>query len=301
MAPHQVTTPSRPQARWKNREQMWRAVARAFFEAAGEPLSQRPVMPLREAVRGEIPISPEIAQMLIRLARRGAGGTAPGYFPPTLDVDRDFLQRGASETFPVRGRIDLADQARSDEERELFARFARFQREYGGERSGDLMLPFFLQELTRSPGPEPVAARSAVRRRRAEPVGPPPDPGQAADAAAFMQQVRALRSWSGLTYRDLEAQAAAKGTSLPRSTLADALNRATVLNGPLLNALTLACGLGRAQCAAWEQARIRISEQAPVLSDTVPAAPVGKRAVRVRATKSKQPGKVLRVRKKTTL
>ncbi|MFI0790871.1 helix-turn-helix domain-containing protein [Streptomyces lydicus] len=50
-----------------------------------------------------------------------------------------------------------------------------------------------------------------------------PAPHGALEAAGFVAQLRLLKERSGLTYRQLERRAEARGDVLPRSTLADVL------------------------------------------------------------------------------
>ncbi|GIG87947.1 hypothetical protein Pen02_28830 [Plantactinospora endophytica] len=65
--------------------------------------------------------------------------------------------------------------------------------------------------------------------------------------------------WSGLTYRQLEAKAAAAGDVLPSSTIATALGRSTLPREELVAALTKACGLGEADVQRWVTARRKIA------------------------------------------
>ncbi|MFG3690479.1 hypothetical protein [Micromonospora sp. NPDC047740] len=87
----------------------------------------------------------------------------------------------------------------------------------------------------------------------------PPQPEEARDAAELVAALRRLRLWSGLTYRQLEAKAAAAGAVLPSSTIATALGRPTLPREQLVEMLVRACGLGKAEVDRWLAARKRIA------------------------------------------
>ncbi|PZG52856.1 hypothetical protein C1I98_06690 [Spongiactinospora gelatinilytica] len=91
--------------------------------------------------------------------------------------------------------------------------------------------------------------------------GKAPDPEQARTAAEFVAGMRRLRSWSGLSYRQLAQRAAAAGRVLPHNTLAAALQRDTLPRKDLLVAFAKACGLPDEEVAAWTAARYRLSEE----------------------------------------
>ena len=78
-----------------------------------------------------------------------------------------------------------------------------------------------------------VARRAEVTHSGIE----PPRPDEAADAAQFVAQLRALRLWSGLTYRQVAARAEALGEVLPASTIASALGRSRLPRRELVVAL----------------------------------------------------------------
>lgn len=71
-----------------------------------------------------------------------------------------------------------------------------------------------------------------------------PAPHRALDTAGFVAQLRLLKERSGLTYRQLERRAEARGDVLPRSTLADVLGGRTQPRPELLAAFLPACGDG---------------------------------------------------------
>ncbi|MEE1757123.1 helix-turn-helix domain-containing protein [Streptomyces sp. SP18CS02] len=78
-----------------------------------------------------------------------------------------------------------------------------------------------------------------------------PDPREACDPGEFIARLQALKDWSGLTYRDLSARAAAVGDVLPRSTVANMLTRTTVPREELLTAFVRACGVGPEALDSW--------------------------------------------------
>ncbi|MFJ9822257.1 XRE family transcriptional regulator [Streptomyces sp. NPDC101151] len=91
---------------------------------------------------------------------------------------------------------------------------------------------------------------------------PPPgalQPDQARTAEEFTAALRALRICSGLSYRQLEGKAAARGDMLASSTIATALGRATLPREPFVAAFTRACGLGEAEAQQWLDARRRLA------------------------------------------
>lgn len=110
--------------------------------------------------------------------------------------------------------------------------------------------------------------------------GPPADPPQPAKAttpAEFTAALRALRTWSGLTYRQLEGKAATHRDALPASTIATTLGRATLPRERFVDAFTRACGLGDDEVRQWLDTRRRIamnetSDEEPA-PEPVPAAP----------------------------
>ncbi|MFD0823942.1 helix-turn-helix domain-containing protein, partial [Micromonospora zhanjiangensis] len=76
--------------------------------------------------------------------------------------------------------------------------------------------------------------------------GLPGPPGDGATPAGYVIALRALKQWSGLTYRQLQRQAEAVGDALPHSTVAAALGRGTLPRPDLVRALVRACGAGEA-------------------------------------------------------
>ncbi|WP_410661201.1 helix-turn-helix domain-containing protein [Amycolatopsis sp. lyj-112] len=68
-----------------------------------------------------------------------------------------------------------------------------------------------------------------------------------------------LRTWSGLTYRQLEARAKESRAALPASTIATTLGRSTLPRESFVEAFTRACGLDDEQVRRWLDARTRIA------------------------------------------
>ncbi|MCX4906522.1 helix-turn-helix domain-containing protein [Streptomyces sp. NBC_00878] len=82
------------------------------------------------------------------------------------------------------------------------------------------------------------------------------------DIAALVGLLRELKERSGLTLRELEGRAQARGELLARSTVSDML-RGTRLPGPeTLAAYVRACGAAEADVPAWLEARQRAEEGA---------------------------------------
>jgi hypothetical protein len=99
----------------------------------------------------------------------------------------------------------------------------------------------------------------------AEPPSEAQPPAETGTPADFTTALRALRTWSGLTYRQLEGKARASGRALPASTTATTLGRTTLPREPFVEAFTRACGLGDDEVARWIDVRRRIAlqDQAP--------------------------------------
>ena len=95
-------------------------------------------------------------------------------------------------------------------------------------------------------------------------------PYEARDAAGFIESMQQLKERSGLTYRELEAQAARNGDVLARSTLADILRRTSLPPPNLLAAFVRACGDGQ-RASAWLDARDRIAAGVVAVSATAPS------------------------------
>ncbi|MBB4703146.1 helix-turn-helix domain-containing protein [Sphaerisporangium siamense] len=75
--------------------------------------------------------------------------------------------------------------------------------------------------------------------------------------------MRQLKTWSGMTYRQLEERAEAVGEVLPRSTLAGALDRDRLPRVAVVEAFTKACGCDGDTVAAWTALARRLVDAAP--------------------------------------
>ncbi|MEU3792441.1 XRE family transcriptional regulator [Streptomyces fructofermentans] len=94
-------------------------------------------------------------------------------------------------------------------------------------------------------------------------------PYAARDAAGFIASMNELKQRSGMTFRELEEQAARNGDVLARSTLADVLRRPNLPRPDVLAVFVRACGDGR-RVGDWLDARERITEAGP---EPLPPAP----------------------------
>lgn len=99
-----------------------------------------------------------------------------------------------------------------------------------------------------------------------------------------MSALRSLRTWSGLTYRQLEGKATAHRDTLPASTIATTLGRTSLPKERFVDAFTRACGLGDEAVSEWLDARHRIAMGDPAepngdleADDEPPPAPRSKR------------------------
>ncbi|MFI1720667.1 hypothetical protein [Streptomyces sp. NPDC020489] len=102
---------------------------------------------------------------------------------------------------------------------------------------------------------------------------PPPEPNPTAGEAAFMAELRRLKAWSGLSYRELERAAAAAGEVLPYSTAATMLRRDRLPRETVLVAFVVACGLGAEAVRPWVAVRRELvmgPVPAPAPQPTVP-------------------------------
>ena len=87
----------------------------------------------------------------------------------------------------------------------------------------------------------------------------PGPPAATASAAAFVRAMRALRQWTGLTYRQLQSRAQTVGDVLPHSTLAAVLGRNTLPREELLRAFVRACGGSEQSIEDWVTIRRSIA------------------------------------------
>ncbi|MFI1675625.1 hypothetical protein [Streptomyces sp. NPDC020607] len=115
----------------------------------------------------------------------------------------------------------------------------------------------------------------------------PPAPHRTAgpaDEAAFMAELRRLKAWSGLSYRELERAAAAAGEVLPYSTAATMLRRDRLPREAVLVAFLVACGLDADDTRRWVTARRELAAgpRSPVPTVEQPEPPVPEPLVRHR-------------------
>ncbi|WP_460806205.1 helix-turn-helix domain-containing protein [Micromonospora zhanjiangensis] len=99
-----------------------------------------------------------------------------------------------------------------------------------------------------------------------------PAPDHASSPAEFIGVMRALKEWSGLTYRQLQRRAGKTGDTLPHSTIAAVLSRGTLPREELVAAFVRACGQDETAVTIWLAARKRLAAQA-ALDTPVPGAP----------------------------
>ncbi len=100
-----------------------------------------------------------------------------------------------------------------------------------------------------------------------------PDPAQAQTAAEFVAMLRALRQWSGLTFRQIERRATANGDALPHSTVSTALSRATLPREELVAAIVRAIGCDKETVELWAASRRRLAAAAELPQPVVAAPP----------------------------
>ncbi len=102
------------------------------------------------------------------------------------------------------------------------------------------------------------------------PITQPPSPTTATDEATFVAELRRLKSWSGLSFRQLERHAAALGETLPYSTVATMLGRNRLPREDLLVTFVKACGLDEHEVQRWAMVRAAIAYGIPEVSICVP-------------------------------
>jgi hypothetical protein len=95
---------------------------------------------------------------------------------------------------------------------------------------------------------------------------PPPSPAGAADAAAFMAELRRLKTWSGLSFRQLDRRAAAAGDTLPYSTASTMLGKDRLPRPELLVAFVKACGVEGDELRVWQTCHAEITAHQAGLS-----------------------------------
>lgn len=107
-------------------------------------------------------------------------------------------------------------------------------------------------------GSTDVAIGYTGRRRIAAPF-----PEDATTAAEFAAGMRAVKQWSGLSFRQLEQQARQHGTWLPRSSICDMLRRDSIPRPEALNTLMCAFGLPPGERERWLALREKVAAGMP--------------------------------------
>lgn len=109
------------------------------------------------------------------------------------------------------------------------------------------------------------------------PATPPPSPTAADDDAAFIAELRRLKTWSGLSFRQLERRAAAGGDTLPASTAATMLGRNRLPREELVVTFVQACGLSGQEVLPWLTTRAMIADGTRAAAQTFPITQSGPR------------------------
>ncbi|WP_432830938.1 helix-turn-helix domain-containing protein [Dactylosporangium sp. CA-092794] len=91
-----------------------------------------------------------------------------------------------------------------------------------------------------------------------------PDPTEATSPVEYIDALKRLREWSGLTYRDMERIAADYARPLPMSTVCAALRRGTLPQRDLVESIVRAVGLAEADQVLWLGVRDAIANGQPV-------------------------------------
>ena len=86
----------------------------------------------------------------------------------------------------------------------------------------------------------------------------PPSPAAATDETAFVAELRRLKTWSGLSFRQLERNARANGDVLPPSTAATVLGKNRLPRAEVVAAFVRACGV--TDVRPWLLVRSRLAD-----------------------------------------
>jgi hypothetical protein len=215
---------------------IWRALVKQFYEACGSPMvTGYSDSQVHYILAGQRPIEPKFMNALIsackariQLAEAGPAATAAGL------PSRSATATATATTAPTR-QIDRSPRSPDASG----ATVLMFNRGFALDRDARLA-------TATVPGP---------RTRRHEPrTGPPPNPQTATTAAQFIELMRQLRAWSGMSLRDIEESSRLLNDGrdwIPRSSLADVLKRDTLPRAELLATFTAALGLPIADRARW--------------------------------------------------
>lgn len=99
---------------------------------------------------------------------------------------------------------------------------------------------------------------------------PAPQPQSATTSAEFVAMLRQLRSWAGLSLRDLERRAASTGGALPRATVSGALKRTELPREEFVAAYVRACGMDPDTAEIWVSTRRRLAVASEPLPTPAP-------------------------------
>lgn len=100
---------------------------------------------------------------------------------------------------------------------------------------------------------------------------PPPSPAAATDETTFVAQLRRLKTWSGLSFRQLERNATNSGDVLPSSTAATMLNKNRLPRAEVVAGFVRACGV--TDVRPWLHTRTRIADGTTAVLTPRPATP----------------------------
>lgn len=117
----------------------------------------------------------------------------------------------------------------------------------------------------------------------------PPDPMLVEHPAALIEDLRALRGWSGLTPGAIAAAARRHGLAVTESQLLGTLEGRTFPSANVTEAIARGCGLSEQQCCAWLMARHRAARTYLV---TRPLAPQPSRQGRADAPRTDVPARL---------
>ncbi|WP_433615177.1 hypothetical protein ACQP2P_10790 [Dactylosporangium sp. CA-139114] len=92
----------------------------------------------------------------------------------------------------------------------------------------------------------------------------PPDPTEATNPVAYIDALKKLREWSGMTYREIQAIAADYARPLPMSTVCAALSRGTLPQRDLTASFVRAVGMPEADQLVWLAVRDALATGKPV-------------------------------------
>lgn len=216
-----------------DRETMWRSVAEAMFEALGSPDLDYPPLRAKQIFTGAREINEGFAAKAITAVHA--------------------LERPAASGTVIKSRAELLQEARALDELAATATSLRDQ----------LLAVNGMEGL--ASGDEPSEGGRSGARSGVLPAGEPPsplDPTIALTPKQFMDRLRALYDWRGLSFRALETAATESGARLPRSTLSDALRRDELIPLDLLTTFTAAVGLPFGERLKWEERHLALSGSA---------------------------------------